>query len=151
MISSIKKSSQIGTATPSLYTPGDFVESYTLLNVVDQDSGSGYICKAQLFVPSSPVINAEFRLYLFSSVPGNVGNNMDAMPLIELALQNCIGYIDFICEAINGAAYSQVLQPNISFQLPLGRDIYGILVAQKAYLPTLNKQIFNIILDIDQY
>lgn len=141
------------------YAQGDQVcaLAFSFVNVARVLGGDGYLRKVRLLKSGGVTANAAFRLFLFAANPAVVGDNV-AYPVPYSAsfagnAGSLAAVIDLPMMVAGGAAGASVCE--ITCEIPFScdpalRDLWGILVADAAYVPTgLEK--FALFLWADRY
>jgi len=115
----------------------------TFTAVVASNTGAAYISKARLVLNSSVTTNGQFRLFLFTVNPTPLGDAAQNTLLYAARAQR-IGWIDFAVSTSgtgSDCAESEVVSINLPF-VAVDSNLYGVLVATAAYVPTSAEPIF---------
>lgn len=111
----------------------------TFPNAAAAAAGSGNILRARLITDLS-TITARFRLHLYDTAPTPIADNA-AFTMLFANRAIRIGVVDFPAVAIKGGTGSDAVEAEktdlrLTFQLPSGRDLYGVLETLDIFTPT---------------
>lgn len=105
---------------------------------------SFYIRKARLFKSSPSIVNAEFRLHLFRSLPTVINGDGGAL---STARSGYAGAFDFVCDRVftdgcqgNGVP---IVGNEVGVALATGTTIWGLLEARAQYTP-ISQETFTV-------
>lgn len=109
----------------------------------------GVIKNASLIKSTTSITLADFRLYLFSALPTQVGDNVALAPSLA-ELRTLLGWFPFsnavnLLQFTNGVFYTgypaaAVQQPTLSIPETCDGNVYGVLIATAAYVPASAEQ-----------
>ena len=137
-------------ANTTAYAIGDAINESTSTGTVwtFPNVGSAYgrhalIVNAKMMLDSLVSTGLVADLFLFSESP-TTGNDGSADGITNI--KTCVGVVNFDTRIATTAQSVYLEKPNIQLKLADGdNDLYGVLVAQNAYVP-ISGEVFDIVL-----
>jgi hypothetical protein len=142
-----------GSTGNGAYTSGGLVHRpFTFQNVSRLAGDEGYVLNVRLFTNNQVTTNGSFRLYLLREAPSMVADNA-AWPMLWADRSKYLASVDLVlrAEAVPSdcaMGYNDAIRLAYKAQENY-RSIYGVLVAQGAYVPAAD-QSFLIELTLEQ-